>query len=125
MIGGLAIFCRTRPSLPPPRGFRVKELALDHALQHEERINAIVPERRLDQQQSIPAQTRQGVGTSAPQLTAKTSRSIRMKVHKELRILGSASHTAPGSSEMSEALVSPSTLRASHNEDRSLILWSA
>ena len=50
MIGGLAIFRRARPSLPPPRSFRVKELALDHALQHEERINAIVPERRLDQQ---------------------------------------------------------------------------
>ena len=78
MIGGLAIFRRARPSLLRPRSLRVKELALDHALQHEEGINTIVPERRLDQEQSVPAQTRQGVGSSALQLTAKAARSIRV-----------------------------------------------
>ena len=117
-IGGLAIFRRARSSLSPSRSLRVKQMALDHPLQTEERINTIVPERRLDQQQSIPAQTRQGVGTSAPQLTAKTARSIRMKVHKELRILGSASHKARSANEMSDAPVTPTTLRASHSEDR-------
>ena len=70
-IGGLAIFRRARSSLSPSRSLRVKEMALDHPLQTEERINAIVPETRLDQQQSIPAQTWQGVGSSAPQLTGE------------------------------------------------------
>ena len=71
MIGGLAIFRRARPSLSPPRSFRVKELALDHALQHEERINAIAPKSRLDQQQPVPAETGQGVGSTTPQLTGE------------------------------------------------------
>ena len=93
-------------------------MALDHPLQTEERINTIVPERRLDQQQSIPAQTWQGVGSSAPQLTAKTARPIWVQVDEEFRILGSASDKARGAYEMSDALVTPTTLRASHSEDR-------
>ena len=96
----------------------MKEVTLNHSLQTEERINTIVPERRLDQQQSIPAQTWQGVGSSAPRLTAKAARPIRVQVHEELRILSSASHNARGANEMSDTLVTPTTLRASHSEDR-------
>ena len=88
MIGGLAIFRRARPPLPPSRSLRVKEMALDHPLKHEERIDAIIPETRFYQQQTIPAQTWQGISSTAPQFTAKAARSPRVEVHEEFRILG-------------------------------------
>ena len=47
-IGGLAILRRTRSPLPPSRSLRVKEVALDHPLQHEKGIDAIVSETGLE-----------------------------------------------------------------------------